>query len=252
MQACWRGRVGRILAKKVHLAHTIQSMLRMQQKHRAFEALRQAAINMQARWRAVLAMRAQRAVYTQLRSAAITMQASWRGRVGRIYAKKQHLALVTQSLVRMQAQHSVSPARSIVFLPIANVQNLSQAFGALRSAAISLQASWRGRAGRILAKKVHLAHNIQSMSRMQQKHKAFEALRQAAIDMQARWRAVLAMRAQRAVYTELRSAAITLQAGWRGRVGRIYAKKQHLALVTQSLVRMQAQHSVCALFQPFC
>src|SRR5262249_36035457 len=58
----------------------------------------------------------------------------------------------------------------------------------LKQAAITLQAHWRGKQGRIRAKKVQLALATQSVVRMQNEHRAFEALRQAAMTLQAHWR----------------------------------------------------------------
>ncbi len=87
----------------------------------------------------------------------------------------------------------------------------------MRSAAITLQAYWRGYAARLLAARMRVAYALQSVIRMRKQHVAFD---------------------------ELRSGTILAQTLWRGRCARVLAARIRLAHSVQSVVGMRGLHKV--------
>uniref|UniRef100_A0A8C4NPG8 Assembly factor for spindle microtubules n=1 Tax=Dicentrarchus labrax TaxID=13489 RepID=A0A8C4NPG8_DICLA len=113
-------------------------------------------------------------------------------------------------------------------------------YDALRNAALTVQANWRGRADRKRIEKRHqCATLIQAYYRRHKAEAEYRSKKAAAVVIQHRYRAYVAGKEMRKAYLHRRAACITLQAGFRGLRDRIELKKRHwAATVIQSSVRM--------------
>ncbi|XP_070688412.1 abnormal spindle-like microcephaly-associated protein [Pempheris klunzingeri] len=252
IQARYRGHAQRRRYQMLKLQHrsaiVIQSAFRGQAVRKRVAKMRCAAVIIQRWFRASVEGDVKRQMFVRMRCAAITIQAAYRGKVARESLKKQHkAATVIQAAFRKYA------AQRHYFLlrnAAAVIQRKCRAtilarktkkdYDGLRKAALTIQANWRGRAGRKRIGKQHrCATLIQAYYRRHKAQAEFKSKKAAAVVIQRHYRAYVAEKEMRKAYLHMKAACVTLQAGFRGMRVRTELKKKHgAATVIQSSVRM--------------
>uniref|UniRef100_A0A3Q3VME9 Calponin-homology (CH) domain-containing protein n=1 Tax=Mola mola TaxID=94237 RepID=A0A3Q3VME9_MOLML len=111
---------------------------------------------------------------------------------------------------------------------------------ALRNAAITIQANWRGRADRkMIEKQQHCATLIKAYYCRHKAQAEYRSKKAAALVIQRHYRAFVYGAETRRVYLHVREACVTVQAGFRGmRVRKELKKRNTAATIIQSSVRM--------------
>ncbi|KAG0242686.1 hypothetical protein BGX31_011681 [Mortierella sp. GBA43] len=178
-------------------------------QRQAFLQLRETAIWIQQRWRAIQQRRLDQHQYQEFRWGAIVIQQHWRAyKVSRDvrykYLELRQSALTFQKVYRgMVARREVNALRTIVGIQaIVRMRFARWEFERLRAAALVMQQQWRAR---------------QDGARQKAN---YELTRHASTIIQGRWRAVLEGRKVREEYRAARTLAIAIQAHTRGAMAR--------------------------------
>ncbi|KAK9519679.1 hypothetical protein VZT92_022391 [Zoarces viviparus] len=254
LQAGFRGMRVRTELKKSHWAATvIQSSVRMFLCRKRYFLLQSAAIVIQSRYRARLVCRAQQKEYRALKQAAVEIQAAYRGfRVRQVLKKRHNAATAIQAQFRMHRMHMAYLATKCAALIIQDryranmlMTQQMQKYRTMKSAAVFIQAAYRGHRARSRIFEMHRAATvIQRRFLTIRDRNGFLALKAAALVCQQRYRAVTLARKERLDYLSKRTAAICLQAAYRGCEARKQLRLQHAAAVTiQSHFRKHRQRT---------
>ncbi|XP_064003211.1 LOW QUALITY PROTEIN: abnormal spindle-like microcephaly-associated protein [Pogoniulus pusillus] len=249
IQAIYRAvRVRRQIHRMRQAAICIQATFRMHQMSIKYQAMRMAAIMIQRQYRAFCLGKVQRNKYLELKKSVVLLQAACRGMKVRQDLKTMHRsATVIQSYYRMHKQQ-----RDFRKLLLATRQ-IQQWFRAckernrqvhnymvIRSAALRLQAAFRGmKARQLIRTMTESAVLIQRRFRTFLKRKHFLSIKTAAIVIQRRYRAAKVAKLQRRKYLSLLNAAVIIQSTYRGFVVRKKMQQKHrAATVIQAVIRM--------------
>ncbi|KAM4574590.1 abnormal spindle-like microcephaly-associated protein [Fundulus diaphanus] len=222
VQAAFRGHVARKrLAKTRRAATTIQRWFRASVERQTFLRMRRAAVSVQAAYRGKVARESLRKQHR----AATAIQAAFRKHA----ARKKYLLLRKAAAAIQQRYRATVLARET-----------RRDFRALRTAAVVVQAVWRGRSERNgVKRRHHCATLIQARYRRHKAQKEYRSTRAAAVVIQRRYKAFLVGKDVRKEYLEMKTACVTLQAAFRGTSVRSGLRKKHeAATVIQSAVRM--------------
>ncbi|OXB84182.1 UNVERIFIED_CONTAM: hypothetical protein H355_007065 [Colinus virginianus] len=250
MQAIYRGvKVRRQIHSMHQAAICIQAVFKMHRINIRYQAIRMAAIIIQRQYRAICLGRAQRKKYLELKKSSIVLQAAFRGRKVRRDLKVMHQsAALIQSYYRMHKQQR--DFRNLL-LATRRIQQWYRAckernkqvhnYVTLRSAALCLQAAFRGmKTRRLLRTMNESAELIQRRFRTFLRRKHFISLRTAAIVIQRKYRATKLAKIQRQKYLSLLNAAVIIQSAYRGFVVRQKVRQMHQAAkVIQATLRMR-------------
>ncbi|NXJ11136.1 ASPM protein, partial [Odontophorus gujanensis] len=250
MQAIYRGvKVRRRIHSMYQAAICIQAMFKMHRINIRYQAIRMAAILIQRQYRAICLGKAQRKKYLELKKSSIVLQAAFRGKKVRQDLKMMHQsAALIQSYYRMHKQQR--DFRSLL-LATRRIQQWYRAckernkqvhnYMTLRSAALCLQAAFRGmKTRRLLRTMSESAELIQRRFRTFLQRKHFISLRTAAIVIQRKYRAMKLAKIQRQKYLSLLNAAVIIQSAYRGFVVRRKVRQMHQAAkVIQATLRMR-------------
>ncbi|XP_029133780.2 abnormal spindle-like microcephaly-associated protein [Labrus bergylta] len=252
IQARYRGHAQRRCFQKLKLQHrsaaVIQSAFRGHAVRKQVVRMRCAAVFIQRWFRASAERDAERQLFVRLRRAAITIQAAYRGKMARESLRQQHKAAtaIQAAFRKYAAQRRYLRLRKAVcvmqekYRATVLARKTKEDYDALRHAALTLQAKWRGRADRKRIEKWHrCATLIQAYYRRHKAKTEYRSQKAAAVLIQRHYRAHVAGQETRKAYLHVRAACVTLQAMFRGMRVRAELKKQHLAAtVIQSSVRM--------------
>ncbi|XP_072367579.1 abnormal spindle-like microcephaly-associated protein isoform X2 [Scyliorhinus torazame] len=245
---------------------TIQTLVRMQLAQIRFQKYRQAAIILQRHIRAKQQGRKEMEHYLKCRQATVTVQVAfrrWRAQKRikenraaitiqswfRMYKGKQRYLHEKQNCIRIQswyrcciAQHAYRTMKTAVLV----IQKCYRAYRKgkaqhekyvlMLTAAIVIQAHYRGMKARQLARKVKAACIIQSYWQMRKERVKFLHHRQCIIVIQAhvkRWQA------QRRYYS-MRAAACILQAHFRAISAQKKAQSEYKAIISAVIVLQSA------------
>ena len=240
--------------QKLEASILIQAQFRACSQRNSYTEMRTAAVKVQAALRCSQA----RKVYGAASAAAITVQTAWKGYV----ARKMVTAL--KAVVHFQALWRGIFAR----------QNMEQD----RSAAVTIQASYRARCARISYSSVMQAvSQIQSMARSRSANKHYGHARSSCVTIQAALRGYRARKAfadmkqyradtvtasvttiqaqfracsQRNSYTEMRTAAIKVQAALRcSQARKVYEAASAAAMTVQTAQRRYAARKALQALQ---
>ncbi|XP_074524073.1 abnormal spindle-like microcephaly-associated protein [Halichoeres trimaculatus] len=241
LQAGFRGmRVRRELKKRHHAATLIQSSVRMFLCRKQYFLLQSAAIIIQSRYRALLLCRAQQNEYKDLKQAALKIQAFYRGfRVRQDIQRRHKAARAIQAhfrMHRMRMAYLATKCATIIIQQRCRAKLLRNEqmhrFGAMKSAAVIIQAVYRGHAVRRRITAMHQAATIiQRKFFTNQDRKRFLAVKAAALVCQRRYRAANMARKDRSDFLSQRRAAVCLQAAYRGWQVRKELNTHHAAAV---------------------
>ncbi|XP_070817878.1 abnormal spindle-like microcephaly-associated protein [Chaetodon trifascialis] len=252
IQAQYRGHAQRRCFQMLKLQHrsavVIQSAFRGCAVRRQVARMRRAAVIIQRWFRASVERDVERQIFVRIRCAAITIQAAYRGKVARESLKKQHKAATAiQAAFRKYAARRryllLRKAGAVIqqkYRATVLARKTKKDYDALRNAALTIQAKWRGRADRKMIEKRHqCATLIQAYYRRHKTRTEYRSKKEAAVGIQRHYRAYVAGKEMRETYLQLRAACVFLQAGFRGMRVRTELKKKHrAATVIQASVRM--------------
>ncbi|GLD49535.1 abnormal spindle-like microcephaly-associated protein [Lates japonicus] len=249
IQAAYRGKVARELLKKQHKAATvIQAAFRKHIAQRHYLVLRKAAAVIQQKYRATILARETKKDFEALRNAALFIQANWRGRADRNRIEKWHqCATLIQAYYRRhkaQAEYKSKKAAAVAiqrhYRAYVAGKEMRKGYLSKRAACVTLQAGFRGMRVRAELKKKHQAATvIQASVRMFLCRKQYILLQSASIIIQSRYRALLLCRTQQNEYRALKQATIKIQAVYRGfRVREDLKKRYNAARAIQAHFRM--------------
>ncbi|XP_060934824.1 abnormal spindle-like microcephaly-associated protein [Limanda limanda] len=249
VQAAYRGKVARESVKKQQqAAAVIQTAFRRYAAHRRYLALRKAAAVIQQKYRAAVLARETMRDFEALKNAALVVQAHWRGRADRKRIEKRHkCAAVLQAYYRRhkaRAEYRSKKAAAVViqrhYRAWAAGKEMRKSYLRTRAACVTLQAAFRGLRVRMELKKRHQAATVIQFSvRMFLCRKRYVLLQSASIVIQSRYRALMLGRTQREQYVQLKQAAVKIQAAYRGfRVRGELKKRHHAARAIQARFRM--------------
>ncbi|XP_041862907.1 abnormal spindle-like microcephaly-associated protein isoform X2 [Melanotaenia boesemani] len=254
LQAGFRGmRVRTELRKKHKAATSIQSVVRMFLCRKQYFLLQSATIITQCRYRALLLCRAQQKEFRELKQATIKIQAIFRGfRVRRDLKKRHNAARAIQAQFRMHRIRIAYLATKCAAIIIQQRYKAKivrdeqvQRYRAMKSAAVVIQAAYRGHKDRRRVADMHEAATvIQRRFLTIQARKQFLAIKAAALVCQRRYRAVTLARSCHANYLSKRTAVVCLQAAYRGYSVRKQQHIRHTAAATiQSHFRKYLQRN---------
>ncbi|XP_067846741.1 abnormal spindle-like microcephaly-associated protein [Heptranchias perlo] len=197
IQAAYRGMCVRKHLRSMHKSATlIQTYYRMHKQCQCYRRLRWAATQVQRRYQACKIRDAHVKQYNDVKKATISFQAFYRGKKVRDLVKKIKAARRIKSFLQMCITRKLF---------------LNQ-----KSAAVRLQAAFRGYRARV----------------------RYRAMWLAAVSIQIWYRACKMGRSQLVKYQSMRHAAITIQAAYKGMVVRQWVKQKHAAVKIQSVLRM--------------
>ncbi|KAG5275923.1 hypothetical protein AALO_G00126000 [Alosa alosa] len=270
LQAAFRGHKTRMEILRSHqAAKVIQASFRRHREHVKFQAMKLSAIIIQRHYRAYTMSRSVRREYIKLKESTIVIQSAFRGYCARQRAAEMHrAAIVIQSHFRRHRQWLsfrkqcwaavvLQQRFRAVQLRNEHLHNYQQ----LRTAAVCLQAAYRGKKARELAKRMKAARTIQSFLKMSQKRRHYIKVKAASVTIQSAFRAQLAQRRysemraaatviqtwyrscqqvqkERAMFKTVQHAVLTLQSAFRGMQARRSAKREHAAVKIQAVLRM--------------
>ncbi|XP_068599542.1 abnormal spindle-like microcephaly-associated protein [Brachionichthys hirsutus] len=230
VQAAYRGKASRGSLKTQRKAATaIQAAFRKHAARKRYLLLQRAAGVLQLKFRATMLARATKEDYNALRRAALTVQAGVRGmRARTAQRERRRAATLIQSAVRMflcRKKYLLLQSAAVVIQSrfrahVARRAELNE-YRRLKRAVLKLQAVYRGsRARGELQERHRAAAAIQAQFRMHRIHEAYRATKRAAVIIQGRYRAKRLRDEERQRYRAIRSAAVVIQAAHRGRRAR--------------------------------
>ncbi|XP_049321864.1 abnormal spindle-like microcephaly-associated protein [Astyanax mexicanus] len=248
LQAAYRGmRVRKEAQKRQEAATVLQAWYRMYRVKMAFQAMRLAAVLVQRRYRCHLERKEARERFVKLRHSAIVVQAVFRGNrtrreIGNLHSaatviQRKYLAYKERKKflsVRDTVVHCQQKWRAV----LASRQQL-KAYLAKRSAAIAIQAAFRGmKVRRRVQIERKAAITIQAHVRMHKTKVYYQRLLWATKTVQRRYRANQMMKEEMKSLKQKRMATVVLQAAFRGMKARHALKQKHkAAIVIQSAYR---------------
>uniref|UniRef100_A0A4W5RMW7 Assembly factor for spindle microtubules n=1 Tax=Hucho hucho TaxID=62062 RepID=A0A4W5RMW7_9TELE len=273
LQAAYRGQRARKEISHQHQAAThIQACFRKHREKVKFQAMRFAAIIIQSYYRSHIQMKQDRDRFIKLRESAIVLQAAFRGyHIRQDVAKMKRAASVIQAYFRMHKEQSAYRRQhwaASVLQQRFRAQRLRNSqlenYHQMRNAVIKLQALYRGKQAKELAKRMIAARKIQSFLRMSIRRQRFLKEKAAAVSIQSafrrhqartwynktqasavtiqRWyRSCNVLRRQWDDYLAIREAAVKLQSAIRGMLARRLARRKRAAVKIQSVIRMSIQ-----------
>ncbi|KAM9849238.1 abnormal spindle-like microcephaly-associated protein [Aulostomus maculatus] len=252
LQAGFKGMQVRADLRKKHKAATIiQSSVRMLLSRKQYILLQSAVIIIQTRFKALLLCRAQQHNYRELKRAALIIQTVYRGyRVRDNLKKRSNAARAIQAQFRMykvRMAYLATKCAAIILQERYRAKMLRdqqmQRYRTMKSAAVVIQAAYRGHRARMEIAEMHRAAAvIQKSFRTMQDRNKFLAIKAAAVVCQKWYRAVTLTRKVRQDYLLKHRAAICLQSAYRGYGVRKQLRIKHKAAVTiQSQFRMYQQ-----------
>ncbi|XP_038857683.1 abnormal spindle-like microcephaly-associated protein [Salvelinus namaycush] len=273
LQAAFRAYHIRQHAAKMHrAASVIQANFRMHKEQVKFQAMRLSAVIIQRYFRSHIQMKQDRDKLKKCRESAIVLQAAFRGyRVRQDVAKMCRAATVIQANFRMHKEQSAYRRQhwaASVLQQRFRAQRLRNSqlenYHQMRNAVINLQALYRRKQAKELAKQMIAARKIQSVLRMSIRRQRFLKEKAAALLIQSafrrhqartrynktqasavtiqRWyRSCNVRRRQRDDYFAIREAAVKLQSAVRGTLARRLARRKRAAVKIQSVIRMSIQ-----------
>ncbi|XP_068176408.1 abnormal spindle-like microcephaly-associated protein [Antennarius striatus] len=241
VQAGFRGMRVRTELKKKHQAATIiQASVRMFLCKNKYVLLQSAAVIIQSRYRALVACRACQNKYRRVKQAAMTLQSAYRGfRVRRELQRRHRAARAIQAQFRMhriQVAYLATKCAAIIIQERYRAKMLRgkdwRRYRDMKSAAVVIQAAYRGhRARRMMGDMHRAAAIIQRKFLAIRDRKRFLAIKAAASVCQQRYRRGILARKDRSDYLSKRRAIIRLQAAYRGCKIRKQLHTQHAAAV---------------------
>ncbi|KAL1251232.1 hypothetical protein QQF64_019028 [Cirrhinus molitorella] len=248
IQAVYRGnRTRRDIAKMNFAATVIQRKYLAYKQRKCFLSIRAAVQFCQRRYRSILVARRDRRDYFAKRRAVVAIQATFRGMQVRRQIQRQHeAATIIQSHVR---KHILKLRFHKLRWAVCTVQQRFRANNIMRremaalqeqkSAALILQAAFRGMKSRQNLKQMHLAATVvQATFRAYSAHKRYLAMKYAAIVIQQRYRATNAAKQQRKHFLKMCQSALILQACYRGlKVRKKLLRQRQAAVLIQSCFR---------------
>ncbi|XP_035863200.1 abnormal spindle-like microcephaly-associated protein isoform X1 [Sander lucioperca] len=254
LQAAFRGHRVRTNIASMHRAATvIQVNLKRRKQQSAFRKQRWAACVLQQRFRAQRQRNIEVKHYQEVRKAVIKLQAAFRGmKSRRIIKQRHHAASVIQRGYRTYCEHKqyLTLKSSIItiqrrYRATVAAKEQMQKYQRMRSAAVVLQAAYRGQQ---LRKEVACWHQaatvIQSAFRKHREEVKFQAMRLSAIIIQRYYRACVLQRCDREKFLKMRNSAVVLQAAFRGhRVRTNIASMYRAATVIQVNLKRHKQQS---------
>ncbi|XP_034002708.1 abnormal spindle-like microcephaly-associated protein isoform X2 [Trematomus bernacchii] len=254
LQAAFRGmRVRKELRKNHKAATVIQSSVRMFICRKRYFLLQSAAIIIQSQYRALLLCKAQQKEYIALKLATLKIQAAYRGYKLREDLKKRHnAARAIQAQFRMHMMRMAYLATKCAAIIVQQRYRAKmlrdqqmQRYRTMKSAAVVIQAAYRGQRTRRKIVEMHQAATIiQRKLHTIRDRNRFLALKAAVLVCQQRYRAVTLARKDWLVYMSKRRAVICLQAAYRGCKVRKQLRIQHSAAITiQSHFRKHQQRT---------
>ncbi|XP_019740087.1 abnormal spindle-like microcephaly-associated protein [Hippocampus comes] len=239
LQAALRGmRARRLIKQKHRAASTIQRAFRAHCEHKKYIALKSSVLAMQRRYRATVAAKAQMRHYQTMHRSSIVIQSAYRGlRVRKDVARWHQAATLIQSTFRKHREEvKFQSARQSAIV----IQRHYRAFVLqkrdrgyylkVRSSAIVLQATFRGRLARGRIGKMHRAATvIQAHFKRHKQRLLFRKQRRAALVLQQRFRAMRERNSEMKHYQEVKNAALRLQVAFRRMKSRQSVKRMHAA-----------------------
>ncbi|XP_051764927.1 abnormal spindle-like microcephaly-associated protein [Ctenopharyngodon idella] len=251
VQAWFRGHLQRCkfqtLKKRHNASIVIQSAFRAYLVRQQISKMEQNAVMIQRWFRACMQRKVDQKRFFEIKSAVLALQAAFRGwKVRRSVAQCQHAALLIQTAFRrfIAQRHFLCLKRAAIVLQQryrAKVfgEKLRQEYMALKSASVTIQALWRGRAERKKISQLHrFAKIIQSNYRRYAAQTLFLEMKRAVVVIQRQYRAFRDGQKVYVEYTEMKRAAIVLQSAYRGRrVRQELQKKNKAATLIQSVIR---------------
>uniref|UniRef100_A0A8C6UT50 Abnormal spindle microtubule assembly n=1 Tax=Neogobius melanostomus TaxID=47308 RepID=A0A8C6UT50_9GOBI len=255
LQAAFRGMVVRKELKRKHEAATVlQSYARMALQRKRYNLLLSAAIVIQSRYRALVVGRNQRREFGQIKEATLRVQAVYRRYSVRRGLKRQHTAAtVIQAHFRMyqiRMAYLATKCAAVIIQERYRAKRLRdqqvQTFRSMKSAALTIQAAYRGYKTRKHVREMQRAAVV--IQRAFLTHRArnrFIILKSAAVVCQRWYRALTVARKQHSDYLAKREAVFRLQAACRGHLVRKELRKKHSAaiIIQCQLRKHQAQTS---------
>uniref|UniRef100_A0A672PJ10 Abnormal spindle-like microcephaly-associated protein homolog n=1 Tax=Sinocyclocheilus grahami TaxID=75366 RepID=A0A672PJ10_SINGR len=248
IQAIYRGnRTRRDIARINFAATVIQRKYLAHKQRKCFLSIRAAVEFCQRHYRSVLVARRDRRDYFANRRAVVAIQATFRGMQVRRQIRREHeAATIIQSHVR---KHIFKLRFQRLRWAVCTVQQRFRANKMMRremaalqeqkSAALILQAAYRGMKSRQTLKQMHqAATTVQATFRAYSARKLYLAMKCAAIVIQRRFRATKVAKQQRKHFLEMYHGALVLQACYRGlKVRRQLLQQRQAAVLIQSYFR---------------
>uniref|UniRef100_A0A9J7Y2L1 Assembly factor for spindle microtubules n=1 Tax=Cyprinus carpio carpio TaxID=630221 RepID=A0A9J7Y2L1_CYPCA len=248
IQAIYRGnRTRRDIARMNFAATVIQRKYLAYRQRKSFLSIRAAVEFCQRHYRSVLVARRDRRDYFAKRQAVVAIQATFRGMQVRRQIRREHeAATIIQSHVR---KHILKLCFQRLQRAVCTVQQRFRANKMMRremaalqeqkSAALILQAAYRGMKSRQTLKQMHqAATSVQATFRAYSARKRYLAMKCAAIVIQQRFRATKVVKQQRKHFLEMYHGALVLQACYRGlKVRRQLLQQRQAAVLIQSYFR---------------
>eukprot|EP00057_Strongylocentrotus_purpuratus_P032518 XP_787918.3 PREDICTED: abnormal spindle-like microcephaly-associated protein homolog isoform X1 [Strongylocentrotus purpuratus] len=219
----------------------LQSAIRGYLALKNYRQVRQAAVVMQTRYRAVLLGRQVCRKYNIQRGAAITIQSG-----ARCYQERQRFIQTKRNIVVLQsavrgylAQKNYRQIRQAAvvlqtrYREVLLGRRLRSDYCIAKGAAITLQATWKGYlARREFFQKKSAAIKLQSAVRCRLSRQRYIKLQEATVILQRRFRAVLQTKQAVLDYCYTRGAIITLQAAFRGYLQKKEYQRTRAAVIT--------------------
>ncbi|KAM4722873.1 abnormal spindle-like microcephaly-associated protein [Rhinophrynus dorsalis] len=292
IQSAFRRKLARDLAQRERAARKLQSFLLMAACRRRFLRLKAAAIVLQSHYKMLRTMQ----MYEKQRKAALTLQLYYKSRVQmklqrvtyldiqrkiiclqaalRSYCVRRKLRRIEQGAVKIQAfWRGYIQRRTFLKYKMSAViiqeryrawhlqKTQRHGYLQLKTAAISLQAVYRGVQARKLVRKERAAiviqrfyrsytirryyviltrtvRTLQRRVRAKQQRTRFLEMQRATVCIQSHWRETVLARNIRQLFLRQKSAALTLQSAFRGHVVRKEVlKKQNAACIIQAVYR---------------
>jgi abnormal spindle-like microcephaly-associated protein len=218
----------------------------MVQGRQRYTTLKEAALTIQLRYRAVLLGKAVQRNYNVLKSAAVVIQKHYRGFTVRKEVERIRAAIRIQATYKAYVcrRNFLEMKRCVVTVQ-SNLRKLLavKRFQVIRQAVITLQARYRAQemmrqeCSKYLATR-KCAVLMQALVRGLKARNRYVALRKATICLQTRYRANVAATENRNEYLRLRNSVMVFQSAFRAYKARKLATKMRAARTIQSFYKM--------------
>ncbi|XP_054837436.1 abnormal spindle-like microcephaly-associated protein [Eublepharis macularius] len=267
IQSFWRMRQERL--RFLHVKHSVivvQSYVRKQQQLKRYQAIKDAASAIQARYRAYIACKKAVSAYQKLRCAAVILQSAFRARQARMkvnvlksvikiqssfraYIVRKRFLNLKLAAVKIQAFVKMRQARRYYctlreaaiyvqrrYRSQKHAFQLKEEYAKLRRACVIVQAVVRGNHTRKWVKRrQEAAIVLQAQYRMKRERQHYLSLCRASAVIQLHYRAYRERTCQRQIFLQIKKATICLQAACRG-----YILRKTLQLENEAARKIQA------------